>query len=33
MNKLKKNSIATDEDYFKLSDKVYNPKVLKKKKK
>ncbi|OSY12217.1 hypothetical protein BTJ48_01431 [Bacillus mycoides] len=32
MNKLKKNSIATDEDYFKLSDKVYNPKVLKKEK-
>ena len=31
MNELK-NPIATDEDYFELSDKVYDPEVLKKKK-
>ena len=31
MNELK-NPIATDEDYFELSDKVYDPEVLKRKK-
>ena len=28
MSEFKKNSIATDEDYFELSDKVYDDKFL-----
>ncbi|PHE53635.1 cytoplasmic protein, partial [Bacillus pseudomycoides] len=28
MNEFKRNTIATDEDYFKLSDKVYDNEVL-----
>ncbi|HDR6310554.1 TPA: hypothetical protein QCU60_002416 [Bacillus cereus] len=30
MNEFKKNPIATDEDYFKLSDHVYDDEVLEK---
>lgn len=33
MSELKKNSIATDEDYFKLSDHIYDDEVLEKGKK
>ncbi|PQZ45957.1 cytoplasmic protein, partial [Bacillus sp. MYb209] len=30
MNEFKRNTIATDEDYFELSDQVYDDEVLKK---
>ena len=33
MNEFKKNPIATDEDYFKLSDHVYDDEVLKREQK